>query len=34
MAIPYIGTQAWIKSLNIPIVGQWRPWLVDDQIAG
>ncbi|GMN34302.1 hypothetical protein TIFTF001_004617 [Ficus carica] len=34
MTIPYIGTQAWIKSLNIPIVGQWRPWLVDDQIAG
>ncbi|EXC12637.1 Serine carboxypeptidase-like 12 [Morus notabilis] len=34
MAIPYIGTQAWIKSLNIPIVSQWRPWMVDDQIAG
>ncbi|EXC12635.1 Serine carboxypeptidase-like 18 [Morus notabilis] len=34
MMIPYIGSQAWIESLNIPIVSQWRPWLVDHQIAG
>ncbi|XP_024027033.1 serine carboxypeptidase-like 7 [Morus notabilis] len=34
MVVPYIATQAWIKSLNIPVVGQWRPWLVDDQVGG
>ncbi|POO00683.1 Peptidase S10, serine carboxypeptidase [Trema orientale] len=27
MMVSYIGTQAWIKSLNFPIIGQWRPWL-------
>ncbi|GMN34289.1 hypothetical protein TIFTF001_004612 [Ficus carica] len=34
MVIPYVGTQAWIKSLNIPAVDRWWPWLVDHQIAG
>ncbi|POO00687.1 Serine carboxypeptidase-like, partial [Trema orientale] len=34
MMVPYIGTQAWIKSLNLTISGQWRPWMVGDEIAG
>jgi len=34
MVIPYIGTQAWIKTLNFSIVDRWRPWFVDRQVAG
>ncbi|CAL4915832.1 unnamed protein product [Urochloa decumbens] len=34
MVIPYIGTQAWIKSLNFSIVDRWRPWFADGQVAG
>ncbi|KAF3963982.1 hypothetical protein CMV_011677 [Castanea mollissima] len=34
MITPYIGTQLWIKSLNLSIVDEWRPWLVDDQVGG
>lgn len=34
MMIPYLGTLAWIKSLNFTIVDRWRPWMVDDQVAG
>ncbi|KAK9163654.1 hypothetical protein Syun_004556 [Stephania yunnanensis] len=32
--IPFIGTEAWIKSLNYSIVDDWRPWFVDRQVAG
>ncbi|CAF2061335.1 unnamed protein product [Brassica napus] len=34
MAVPYLGTQAWIRSLNYSIINDWRPWMIDDQIAG
>lgn len=34
MVIPFIGTQAWIRSLNFSVVDEWRPWYVDTQVAG
>ncbi|KAK7847234.1 serine carboxypeptidase-like 17 [Quercus suber] len=27
MVAPYIGTQLWIKSLNLSVVDEGRPWL-------
>ncbi|GLT98108.1 hypothetical protein SLE2022_156300 [Rubroshorea leprosula] len=32
--IPSIGTTQWIKKLNLTMVDDWRPWLLDGQIAG
>ncbi|EPS63835.1 hypothetical protein M569_10950 [Genlisea aurea] len=32
--VPTLSTEAWIKSLDYPIVDQWRAWLVDGQCAG
>ncbi|CAN8235090.1 unnamed protein product [Cochlearia groenlandica] len=34
LAVPFIGTQAWIRSLNYSIIDEWRPWMINDQIAG
>lgn len=34
MTIPFQSTQFWIKSLNYSIIDDWRPWILDDQVAG
>ncbi|XP_047087966.1 serine carboxypeptidase-like 19 [Lolium rigidum] len=32
--IPFLGTQSWVRSLNFPIVDEWRAWHLDGQSAG
>lgn len=32
--IPFLGTQSWVRSLNFPIVNEWRAWHLDGQSAG
>jgi serine carboxypeptidase-like clade 1 len=34
MVLTFVGTQAWIKSLEYPVVAPWRPWYTDHQVAG
>lgn len=34
MNFPYVGTEQWIKSFNLPIESPWDPWFVNTQIAG
>ncbi|KAM7478984.1 hypothetical protein LguiA_027197 [Lonicera macranthoides] len=34
MVVPHVGTEEWIQSLNLPIEIHWKPWFVEDQIAG
>ncbi|KAG5543663.1 hypothetical protein RHGRI_016427 [Rhododendron griersonianum] len=34
LIVPFLGTQAWIKSLNYSIVDDWRSWKVEGQVAG
>ncbi|GAB2293757.1 hypothetical protein Dimus_027970 [Dionaea muscipula] len=34
MVVPFLATQAWIRSLNFSIVEDWRSWHVNGQVAG
>ncbi|KAJ6693552.1 hypothetical protein OIU85_004335 [Salix viminalis] len=34
MEAPFLGTQAWIRSLNYSIVDDWHPWHLQGQVAG
>ncbi|PRQ22637.1 putative peptidase S10, serine carboxypeptidase, alpha/Beta hydrolase [Rosa chinensis] len=34
MVVPYLGTIAWIESLNLTVDSSWKPWFVNGQIAG
>ncbi|CAM8928599.1 unnamed protein product [Rhodiola kirilowii] len=34
MCVPYTGSEAWTRSLGYKIVDEWRPWIVDHQVAG
>jgi len=33
-AVPFNGSQKWIKKLNLTIVDNYRSWKVDNQVAG
>ncbi|XAR72987.1 hypothetical protein NMG60_11019823 [Bertholletia excelsa] len=33
MMVTYTGTLRWMKSLNLTMTEDWRPWYVDDQVA-
>lgn len=33
-AVTFLSTQEWIKSLNYSISDDWRPWVVQEQVAG
>uniref|UniRef100_A0A453AD64 Serine carboxypeptidase-like 19 n=2 Tax=Aegilops tauschii subsp. strangulata TaxID=200361 RepID=A0A453AD64_AEGTS len=32
--VPFLGTQSWVRSLNFPIMDEWRAWHLDGQSAG
>uniref|UniRef100_A0A0E0J1S1 Uncharacterized protein n=1 Tax=Oryza nivara TaxID=4536 RepID=A0A0E0J1S1_ORYNI len=32
--VPFTGTQAWIRFLNLSVVDDWRPWYAAGQVAG
>lgn len=34
MCVPYTGSQAWTRSVGEKVVDEWRPWFVDEQVAG
>ncbi|GAB2277179.1 hypothetical protein Dimus_011886 [Dionaea muscipula] len=34
MCVPYTGTQAWTSSMGYKAIDGWRPWMVNNQVAG
>ncbi|KAK7303061.1 hypothetical protein RJT34_13960 [Clitoria ternatea] len=34
LSVPFLATQAWIRSLNYSIVDDWRQWNTNGQVAG
>ncbi|KAF3791756.1 Serine carboxypeptidase-like 6 [Nymphaea thermarum] len=34
MVVSHVGTQGWIGSLNFTVAEKWRPWFVENQVAG
>lgn len=34
MCVPFTGSEAWTRSMGYKIIDEWRPWFLDDQVAG
>nr|GMC85510.1 serine carboxypeptidase-like 18 isoform X2 [Ipomoea batatas] len=34
MVVPHLSTEEWIESLKVGVEDEWRPWFVEDQVAG
>nr|GME07133.1 serine carboxypeptidase-like 18 [Ipomoea batatas] len=34
MVVPHLSTEEWIESLEVGVEDEWRPWFVEDQVAG
>eukprot|EP01137_Pigoraptor_chileana_P022106 Opistho-2@86641 len=34
LSVPHTGTEAWIDALDLSPKSEWRPWVVDGQVAG
>ncbi|XP_028769706.1 serine carboxypeptidase-like 20 [Neltuma alba] len=34
MCVPFTGSQAWTRSMGYKVVDGWRPWIVNNQVAG
>ncbi|CAK9154932.1 unnamed protein product, partial [Ilex paraguariensis] len=34
MVVPHLGTEKWIRSLNLTVESDWEPWFVEGQVAG
>nr|GLL31976.1 serine carboxypeptidase-like 13 [Ipomoea trifida] len=34
MVVPHVSTEEWIESLKVGVEDEWRPWFVEDQVAG
>ncbi|KAK7256190.1 hypothetical protein RIF29_29628 [Crotalaria pallida] len=34
LCVPYTGSEAWTRSMGYKIVDEWRPWFVNNQVAG
>ncbi|KAL0392646.1 UNVERIFIED_CONTAM: Serine carboxypeptidase-like 17 [Sesamum radiatum] len=32
--VSYLATLKWIRHLNLTVYDDWRPWMVNDQVAG
>ncbi|KAK3003305.1 hypothetical protein RJ639_018327 [Escallonia herrerae] len=34
LCVPFTGSEAWTRSVGYNIVDEWRPWIVNEQVAG
>ena len=34
LVVPFVGTREWIKKLGLPVIQKFRPWYLNQQVAG